>query len=96
MNNLYGWFDGTNHAPTYDPPHDAPCPYCGEALRVNNVRTHSHVSENDFVNKDKGHARCYFFRTHITCDNAASEHERNLIFQGVIRRIEKEQSNEKA
>jgi len=29
---FYGWFEGTSDRPEYDPPHNAPCPFCGKPV----------------------------------------------------------------
>jgi hypothetical protein len=66
-NRIYGWYDDANQArdkPTYDPPHDAPCLFCGRAITANDVRTHSFIFVGQYA------ARCYFYRTHRTCDEA--------------------------
>lgn len=84
---LYGWFDADDQVrPAYDPPHDAPCPYCGESLRVDDVRTESFVPAFDA-------RRSYFFRMHRTCDDAADASARDRITEGVIARVEKELGN---
>jgi hypothetical protein len=83
----YGWFDsaGLDAPPAYDPPRDAPCPYCGEPLRPNDVRTHSLMAA------DGPRDRSYFYRTHTTCDDAATEGQRQSLFGGMIERITAEQ-----
>lgn len=59
---LYGWFDGKNPTPTYDPPHDALCSMCGEPITPDNVVTRNLWSNGTDVS--------YFFRTHRTCAHA--------------------------
>lgn len=84
IRNLYGWFDDAEQSgPAYDPPHDAPCPHCGEPLRPTDVRTESLMLA-------AGARRSYFFRVHRTCDDAATQATRDTITDGVIRRIEME------
>ena len=63
---LWGWFDdpGQKEA-SYDPPHDAPCPYCLAPLIPGDVRTHSLMWAGPLYAK-----RSYFYRTHRTCDDA--------------------------
>lgn len=66
-NLIYGWFSSpTSRMPEHDPPHDAPCLFCGEAVFDTDVRTtsvlHSELS-------------C-FYRTHSTCHDRATEEER--------------------
>ena len=58
-NRIYGWFDDpTQTVPSHDPPHDAPCLFCGEAIIPDDVRTHS-------LTPTEGYAkRSYFYRTH--------------------------------
>jgi hypothetical protein len=61
-NAFYGWFDDARQqAPSYDPPHDAPCPFCGLPLSADDVRTHSLIHQGEYA------ARSYFYRTHRTC-----------------------------
>lgn len=63
-NKFYGWFDDPTqpaNKPTYDPPHDAPCLYCGEDINADDVRTHSVM----YVGKLR--SRSYFYRTHKSC-----------------------------
>lgn len=68
-NQIYGWFDDASQAaPTYDPPHDAPCPFCGFKIEPADVRTHSLMYQAPSYAK-----RSYFYRTHRTCDDAAGE-----------------------
>lgn len=39
---LWSWFDDASQGkPTYDPPYDAPCPYCLAPITEADVRTHS-------------------------------------------------------
>lgn len=64
-NQFYGWFDDHNQAePTYEPPRDAPCPFCGFQIHADDVRTHSLMYRNEYG------ARSYFYRTHRTCDES--------------------------
>lgn len=61
---FYGWYDDASQAPdepTIDPPHNAPCPYCGKSITANDVRTHSLMYLGQYA------ARSYFYRTHSTC-----------------------------
>lgn len=63
---IYGFFEHPGATtPDYDPPLDAPCLYCGEQLRANDVRTHSVMAVEASYAK-----RSYFYRTHRTCDDA--------------------------
>jgi hypothetical protein len=81
MNDLYGWFTEPGAAqPDYDPPHDAPCPYCGERLTAHDVRTHSFMGLGSAD-------RSYFYRTHSSCDDAASEAVKQATFGAVIERV---------
>lgn len=68
-NAFYGWYDDASQPPdqpTYDPPHDGPCLYCGKPLLPDDVRTHSLMYAGQYG------ARSYFYRTHRTCDEWAS------------------------
>jgi hypothetical protein len=61
-NKIYGWFDdpGQEKA-SCDPPHDAPCLFCGFAITPDDVRTHNIMYQGQYA------ARSYFYRTHRTC-----------------------------
>ena len=64
-NQFYGWYDDATQAagnPTYDPPHDGPCGFCGKAIEPDDVRTHSIMYLSPSYAK-----RAYFYRTHRTC-----------------------------
>lgn len=63
-NGFYGWFEEAGSGPAYDPPHDAPCPFCGVAIFADDVRTHSLMYRGEYA------ARSYFYRTHRTCDDS--------------------------
>jgi hypothetical protein len=64
-NIFYGWFDDPDQAePTYEPPRDAPCPFCGFAIHPDDVQTHSLMYRGGYAE------RCYFYRTHKTCADA--------------------------
>ncbi len=80
-NDLYGWFDDAGEVPGYDPPYYSPCPHCGIPVSVLDVRTHSFVAQH-------GAVRSYFYRTHRSCDEAASPTEQQAIFDGVLARLE--------
>lgn len=80
MNETYGWFDEAIGEPVYDPPHNAPCLYCGVPLSADDVRTHSIMSA-------MGAERSYFYRTHRTCDDVASDDQKQAIMGGVLDRI---------
>ena len=65
QNQFYGWYDDATQAatePTYDPPHDGPCLFCGEKITEDDVRTHSLMMAGAVYAK-----RCYFYRTHRSC-----------------------------
>lgn len=71
---IYGWYDSPYQAkdkPTYNPPFDSPCPYCNKRLTDSDMRTHSMLMENA--------PQCFFFRTHKTCDVAATPEQRQDI-----------------
>lgn len=68
-NAFYGWYDDaaqSSMSPTYDPPKDSPCPFCGTDLRSDDVRTHSLMYAEGYAK------RSYFYRTHRTCAEADS------------------------
>lgn len=60
-NIFYGWFDDDQDRPTYEPPRDAPCPFCGTAIHADDVRTHNLIYQGEYA------ARSYFYRTHSSC-----------------------------
>lgn len=68
---FYGYFE--NHAPgalpEYEPPRDAPCPYCGKPVHAEDVRTHSLMYASESYAK-----RAYFYRTHKSCDETDRTH----------------------
>lgn len=68
-NQFYGWFDDpTQTAPTYEPPRDAPCPFCGTPVHAEDVRTHNLMRQGEYA------ARSYFYRTHRTCAETDKTH----------------------
>lgn len=68
MQIFYGYHeDPTGTVPEYDPPHDAPCLFCGKPISSDDVRTHSLMYPSESYAK-----RSYFYRTHRTCDEAAA------------------------
>jgi len=74
MTKIYGWFDSEYQAkdkPTYNPPFDADCPYCDKPLTDEDMRTHSMMYLNA--------PQCFFYRTHRTCDEAATDEQRQAI-----------------
>jgi hypothetical protein len=72
--NQIGFYDRPNQPvdqPTYNPPLDAPCPFCGAPLTMDDMRTISLL----YI----GGARSYFYRTHRTCHEAALPGERDAL-----------------
>lgn len=69
-NLFYGWFDDADQKrPTYDPPHVAPCPFCGKRIyQANNVKTHSLMYQTEYG------PRTYFYRTHKACADQDPTH----------------------
>lgn len=68
-NQIYGWFDDASGAPSYDPPHDASCLFCGKGIVADDVRTHSLMFAGPVYAK-----RSYFYRTHRTCAETDPTH----------------------
>jgi hypothetical protein len=67
-NLFYGWFDDPAQTmPSYEPPRDAPCLFCGLQIRADDVRTHNLMSRGEYA------ARSYFYRTHRTCAEREAE-----------------------
>ena len=82
---LWGWFDdATQKVPTYDPPYDAPCPYCFAPLTPDDVRTVCIMHQAPSYAK-----RSYFYRVHRTCHTLVSLEENNAmdgrIFDAIAR-----------
>lgn len=80
---FYGWFDDasqTENSPSYDPPHDGPCLFCGKAITPEDVRTHSIMYVGPIYAK-----RSYFYRTHRTCDEASETGMDGAIFEMISR-----------
>ena len=68
-NLFYGWFDDPRQAePTYEPPRDAPCLFCGFSIQADDVRTHSLMYREEYA------PRSYFYRTHRSCAAADKTH----------------------
>jgi hypothetical protein len=83
INDLYGWYSTAEQSvqePDYDPPHDAPCPYCGLLIHPGDVRTHAFMATEHPT-------RSYYYRTHATCDEAAPDNQKQAVFDGVLARI---------
>lgn len=59
---FYGYFDGDLDTPAYQPPLNAPCPFCGTPISPEDVQTHSLMYAAPAYAK-----RSYFYRTHRTC-----------------------------
>lgn len=66
---FYGYFEDTGETPEYDPPHDAPCPFCGKPVVPGDVRLHSLMYSAGSYAK-----RSYFYRTHRTCAETDPTH----------------------
>lgn len=61
-NQFYGWYDdATQDKPTYEPPRDAPCPFCGCKVTPDDVGTTNIMYQGQYA------ARSYFYRMHRTC-----------------------------
>ncbi len=61
-NRFYGWFDDADQTePSYEPPRDAPCPFCGGAIHASDVQTPSLMHVGQYA------ARSYFYRQHKSC-----------------------------
>lgn len=66
-----GWYDSPEQSskePTYDPPHDAPCPICEKPLTPFDIRTISVMA----MGKRR---RSYFYRAHRTCHSRLNSEE---------------------
>lgn len=79
-NAFYGWFDdSTQTEPTYDPPHDAPCLFCGRPISADDVRTHCLTYADQYA------ARSYFYRTHRSCADSTHTAMDGRILDMIIR-----------
>lgn len=80
-NQFYGWFDdATQQKPSYEPPRDAPCLFCGSKIGPDDVRTHSIMMEAPQYAK-----RSYFYRTHRTCAEKSGRNNDDFIFEMIAR-----------
>lgn len=64
---FYGWYDDASQPidkPSYEPPRDAPCLFCGTKIQPDDVRTHSLMYTEGYAK------RSYFYRTHRTCSES--------------------------
>lgn len=67
---FYGWFENAQDTvPAYEPPRDAPCPYCGMPVHAEDVRSHCLMYAAPSYAK-----RSYFYRTHRSCDEKHGSH----------------------
>lgn len=74
---LVGWYDRADQdTPTYDPPHEGPCPVCGGALGPDSVRTVS-VLYADGV-------RSLFYRLHRACGDRLTQVEEGRLDAAVL------------
>lgn len=80
---IYGYYDKADQPidqPTYNPAFDSPCLFCGEKITENDMRTHSMM----LVGKM---SRSYFYRTHATCHEKASDRQRfeidDIVFENI-------------
>jgi hypothetical protein len=79
---FYGYFeDPASAVPDYDPPHDAPCPFCGHPISPDDVRTHSMMYTTPSYAK-----RSYFYRTHRTCAEKETDTAMDNFVLDMIRR----------
>lgn len=61
---FYGYFEdpSPDAKPEYDPPRDAPCPFCGKPVHAGDVQTPS------MMYASRSYAqRSYFYRQHKSC-----------------------------
>ena len=78
---MYGWFDSDDQEePTFDPWPDAPCPHCGQPISSTDVITHSFAGDFD-------PERSFFYRTHGSCHEHASQAERDAYLQHLIGKV---------
>lgn len=69
MMRLWGWFDDPDQKiASYDPPHDAPCPYCFVPVTPATVRTVAMMMHEGQYAK-----RSYYYRAHIACIDAEAD-----------------------
>lgn len=74
---FYGWYENAQDTePSYEPPRDAPCPFCGKPIRKDDERSHCLMYSSPSYAK-----RSYFYRTHRTC---AEKDPTNTAMDGFI------------
>jgi len=68
---FYGYFEdpAADAKPEYDPPHNAPCLFCGKPVHADDVHTHCLMYESPSYAK-----RSYFYRTHKSCAETDPTH----------------------
>jgi len=68
---FYGYCDAAtpDGKADYEPPRDAPCPFCGKPIHAGDVRTHSLMYSAPSYAQ-----RSYFYRTHRTCAETDPTH----------------------
>lgn len=80
---FYGYYDSADQPvdqPSYDPPHDTPCLFCGHSISLDNIRTHSIMMVEPSYAK-----RAYFYRTHRTCDEQSPSAMDQFIWDMIAR-----------
>lgn len=82
--NLFGYYDGSNPKPTYDPGLKCPCIYCRRKLELP-VRTISLFLPGDI--------RSYFYRVHKACAvqmevNGETSHYEGLLIDYIAAKME--------
>lgn len=80
-NAFYGWYDDASQPvdkPTYDPPHDGPCLWCGLKLSPDNVRTYSIMMVEGYGK------RSYFYRIHRSCAEKHGDKD-DAVFEMIAR-----------
>jgi hypothetical protein len=99
MANHVGFYDRPDQPvdqPTYNPPLDAPCPFCDMPLTMEDMRTIALMYVNEVLGKEMGEivgvegggARSYFYRVHRTCHEAATSGERDALDGLAFRAVE--------
>ena len=73
---VFGWFEGHEETPSYDPGMEGLCPVCARQLDKP-IKTISLMPE-------ERNGKSYFFRSHKECWENLSDHEQWLIESSLI------------
>lgn len=81
---IYGWYESPGqpaNMPTVDATFPGVCIFCGGDTSTEDVRTHSLMPV--------GASRSYFYRTHRTCHERASQADRDAMDEAILDMIQR-------